>query len=270
MTQHLGCDCHIHIYDIPSYPLEQTSPVSPPQASWSDYLRLQKAMNLGRAVIVQPTGYAFDNRCTLDALARSAGTARAIVTLPVDTCAAVFSDLDKLGVRGVRFMMVPGAPQVMQWKDLLPMAHHIAPHDWTINLQLDGRDLPAYESSILSLPCKVVIDHVGKFLDPVDLAHPGFKSLCNLLDSGRVWVKLSAPYETSKLGPPGFEDVGRLARELAHRYPQRCLWASNWPHPGQHNRPNEANLLNLLTQWVASDRDAQDILVNNPAQLYRF
>jgi D-galactarolactone isomerase len=81
------------------------------------------------------------------------------------------------------------------------------------------------------LTSTMVVDHVGKFLEPVPLDHPGFKVLQRLVDSGRTWVKLSAPYEVSKSGPPTYDDVGKLAKALAKAAPERMLWATNWPHP---------------------------------------
>ncbi|MFL4973651.1 MAG: amidohydrolase family protein, partial [Microvirga sp.] len=87
--------------------------------------------------------------------------------------------------------------------------------------------------------------------------------------SGRVWVKLSAMYEVSKAGPPLYDDVGRLATELVRIAPERMLWASNWPHPGQP-RQDEAVLLDTLLAWAPDDATRRRILVDNPAQLYGF
>ena len=76
---------------------------------------------------------------------------------------------------------------------------------WHANIQLDGRELPQWEDAIKKLPGKFVIDHNGKYLEPVTPEHEAFKSLLRLLDTGRCWVKLSAPYETSKTGAPKYE-----------------------------------------------------------------
>jgi len=83
-------------------------------------------------------------------------------------------------------------------------------------------------------------------------------------------VKLSAPYESSKVGPPRYDDVAALARILAKAHPERCLWASNWPHPNQKNVPPDAAMLDLLLDWVDDDATRARILVDNPAKLYGF
>ncbi len=88
-----------------------------------------------------------------------------------------------------------------------------------------------------SLPVPLVIDHNGKFLSPPGVDAPQFRALCSLMDTGRCWIKLSAPYETSRTGAPDYADVSLLARTLAQAYPQRCLWASNWPHVGRASPP---------------------------------
>ena len=265
-----ACDCHFHIYDLHKYPLEQSSPVSPPLATWDDYLVLRKRLGIGRGVIVQAMGYGFDNRCTLEALEASNGTARAIISMPQEASEEDLRELDRRGVRGIRFQMVPNSGNIMEWDELAPISARIAPLHWTINLQLDGRRLPEYEALIAAQPSRVVIDHVGKFLEPVGLDDPAFASLKRLLDSGNVWVKLSAMYETSRTGAPHYEDVGCLAEALVQEYPERCLWASNWPHPGQHVRPDDESLLGLLDSWCPSQAIRDQILVDNPAKLYRF
>ncbi|VFR52193.1 D-3-phosphoglycerate dehydrogenase [plant metagenome] len=264
-----ACDTHLHVYAPDRYPMP-TPAVAPEGARWVDYLALRARLGLSRAVIVQPVGYGFDNRCTLDALRQGGDAARAILAFATDTAEEQLAQWDRAGVRGVRFMMIPGAQSLLGWDDLPVMAARIAPWRWTINLQLDGRELPAYETLLSALPTPLVIDHTGKFLEPVALDHPAWHSLCRLLDAGNTWVKLSAPYETSRIGAPGYDDVGRLAAELARRYPERCLWASNWPHPGQAQRPDEASLLALLGAWAGNAQVLQRILVDNPAALYRY
>src|SRR2546425_4910129 len=113
---------------------------------------------------------------------------------------------------------------------------------------------------------------ICKFLEPVTPEHESFKSLLRLVDTGRCWVKLSAPYETSKTGAPKYEDVGRLAKALVKHAPERMLWASNWPHPSARNPrpPKDADLLDLLLDWAPDAAVRRKILADNPAELYGF
>ncbi len=265
-----ACDCHVHIYELDRYPLAGTATFGPPQASWSDYTAVQRQLGLTRAILVQPTGYGFDNRCLLDALEQSGGTARGVVVIKPDTSVSELQAMHDAGVRGVRFMMIPGSGGLLGWGDLEVVASRIAEFGWVINLQLDGRDFAQYEARLRALPCLLTIDHIGKFLEPVATDHPGFRSLLALLDAGRTWVKVSAPYETSKLGPPHYDDVSKLASALTGSHPERCLWASNWPHPGRKPVPDDQEMLALLSYWAPDRAVRRKILVDNPGRLYGF
>lgn len=262
-----ACDCHVHIYED-QYPLVPKVAWVPRHSPVAVYRReVQDAVGLQRAIVVQPTAYGFDNSCTLAALAEFGAVARGIALVAPGAPDAEIMRLHAAGVRGVRYMMIGG---VLPWESLAPMANRLAAFDWMVNLQLDGRDIPAHEDLLKSLPCKLVIDHTGKFLEPVAPDHPSFQSLLRVLDSGRVWIKLSAPYETSKTGAPGYEDVSLLARTLAEKFPERCLWASNWPHPSRDPVPAIVPLYDLLCAWAGSDATRRRILVDNPAELYGF
>src|ERR1700682_252429 len=72
-----ACDCHMHVYED-RYPLVPQAVFKPPHAPLKDYLAVRKALGLSRAVLVQPNGYGFDNRCMLGALAELGESARAI------------------------------------------------------------------------------------------------------------------------------------------------------------------------------------------------
>jgi D-galactarolactone isomerase len=148
----------------------------------------------------------------------------------------------------------------------------VAPLGWHVQVQLDGRLLPEREELLANLPCTLVIDHVGKFLEPVPPEHPAFRVLVRLVEAGRTYVKLSAPYEVSRTGPPNYDDVGALGKVLAKTAPERKLWASNWPHVGTPNEryPDEAQLLDMLLDWAPDEAVRHKILVENPARLYGY
>jgi D-galactarolactone isomerase len=262
-----ACDCHVHIYN-PRFPVPAVAGAVP-HAPASAYQAVQRVLGLERAVLVQANAYDADNRCMLDAF-ESLGPARTRCIAVVEPEASVqdLSSLSARGVCGVRFHMLPGGH--LTWSALDGLAPRLADLGWHAQLQMDGRDLPQRMDQLQRLPCPLVIDHVGKFLEPVTVEHPGFQSLLQLLDRGDVWVKLSAPYEVSRSGPPRYEDVGALAKALVQHAPRRMLWASNWPHPSSKSPPPDEHLLGLLTEW-APDADTRTmILVRNPADIYRF
>jgi D-galactarolactone isomerase len=206
----------------------------------------------------------------LEALAQAGDAARGVVVVPADVGDAELQRLHTLGVRGVRFMMLSGAGGVLPWSVLPAMAHRIAPLGWHINLQLDGRHLSQHRQMIDALPCGVVIDHTGKFIEPVPLDDPSFRTLLSVLERPHRWIKLSAPYETSKVGPPHYDDVSSIAQALLQAHPDRCLWASNWPHPNRAPCPADAAMLALLADWAPAARDREAILVHNAAAAYGF
>jgi len=263
-----ACDCHFHVFD-PAYPLAASASVAAPErAKLSDYRKVQAELGLTRGVLVQSSTYGFDNRCMLAALAELGASSRGVVTVAPSVDDATLAQLHAAGVRGVRFMMLN--QPVLPWDALLPMAARIAPLGWHVNLQIDGADFPHRLQQLANLPIPLVIDHNGKFLSPPGVDAPEFRALRSLMDTGRCWVKLSAPYETSRSGAPDYADVSLLARTLAQAYPQPCLWASNWPHVGWATPPGDADMLRLLRAWTPDADAFRRILVDNPQQLYGF
>ncbi|MEP6824757.1 MAG: amidohydrolase family protein [Ramlibacter sp.] len=214
------------------------------------------------------SGYAFDNTCTLGGMKQLGAGARGVAVIRHDVEEAELIRLHDAGMRGVRFMMLSGG--VLPWTALEPIARRIAPLGWNINLQLDGHDLAQHEAMLAALPCRLVIDHLGKFLSPVTNESAGFQALQRLMGRGNCWIKLSAPYESSKSGPPGYDDVQWIPELLAREFPERCLWASNWPHPNVNPTPRAEDMLDWFFAWVPDEATRRKILVANPAALYGF
>jgi predicted TIM-barrel fold metal-dependent hydrolase len=110
---------------------------------------------------------------------------------------------------------------------MLPrMAARMAAHNWHIQFQMDGRELHTRESLLGALPCALIVEHIGKFFEPVGVDHLGFQALLRLIDGGRCWVKLSGAYMMSKSGPPLYEDIGVWAKALVAHAPERMLWGT--------------------------------------------
>jgi D-galactarolactone isomerase len=258
----------MHIYDR-KYPKASTALIDAPDAPLKAYLAVRERLGIERSVIVQPSTYGKDNRCTLEAIAALGESARGVAVVDQAVTESELERLTKLGIRGIRFHMLPGG--ALPWDILDTMAARVAAFGWHVQLQFDGREFQRREEQIARLPGKLVIDHVGKFLEPVPVDHPSFRSFLRLVEGGRTWVKLSAPYEVSKVGPPHYDDVGALAKALCKVAPERMLWATNWPHPSPGVPvPDDAWMLDMLLDWAPDEATRRKILVDNPAQLYGF
>jgi D-galactarolactone isomerase len=265
------CDCHMHVYGPQDkYKVAPTSPWPAIVRTAADYRKVMQELGIQRVVVVQPTAYARDNSCTLDAVDEiGRANARAVVIVDQTASDAELDRLTGAGARGIRFHMLQGG--VLGWDIIDEMSARVRNFGWHVQLQLDGRLLPEKEAIVRRLPSNVVIDHTGKFLEPVKTDDPAFKALLGLVDTGRVWVKLSAPYETSRKGPPDYADVGDLARALIARAPERMLWATNWPHPSaQANPPSNRSMLDMLGYWCPDEATRNRILAANPATVYGF
>ncbi|HYB10717.1 MAG TPA: amidohydrolase family protein [Alphaproteobacteria bacterium] len=261
-------DTHIHFYDK-KYPLAPTAIAPAPDGSVDAYRAVQRRLGLARCVVVQPSAYGTDNRCTLEKIEKfGRANARGIAVVDKSVTEDTLVAMTEAGIRGARFHMLPGG--AIGWDILDAVAARVQAVGWHVQLQLDGRILPEREAQIRAWPGRIVIDHVGKFLEPVTPDHSAFECLLRFVESGRVWVKLSAPYEVSKFGPPLYEDVGRLAKILVKTAPERMLWASNWPHPSVKEKPDDAMLLDLLLEWAPDGATRRRILVDNPEELYGF
>lgn len=265
-----ACDCHMHFYGPRRrFSYRADAPNAPPPASVDDYRAVRARLGLARTVVVQPSVYGTDNTCNLEAMAELGAEVRGVMVVDTEVSDAELARLTGLGVCGERFYMLGG---VLGWDILDEMAARVHDFGWHVQLQLDGRELGEREAALRRLPGTLVIDHVGRFGEPVGVDHPGFRALMRLVEGGHCWVKLSMPYDGSRVGPPNYDDVGVLAKALVRAAPERMLWASNWPHPTVpvSERPDDAVLLDVLLDWVGDDATRHRILVDNPADLYGF
>lgn len=264
-----ACDCHMHFFDR-RYPLAAKARRQEPDATVAEYRAILRRLGLERVVVVQPTAYGVDNRCMLAAMAELGECARGVAVVGESVGDRELAELTRAGMRGIRFRMLD--PPELPWGLLERMAARVHSFGWHVQFQMDGRELHTKEAVLAGLPGTLVIEHIGKFLEPVGIDHPGFLALLGLIDRGRCWVKLSGAYMLSRTEPPAYQDIGVLARVLVRHAPERLVWASNWPHPltKPDAMPDDAALLDLLLDWAPEEATRNRILVDNPAELYGF
>jgi D-galactarolactone isomerase len=261
-------DCHMHIYD-PAHPLAPTALAAPPPGALSDYLKLRARLGIARTVVVQPTAYGADNTVTLNAIARMGASARGIAMVTGDETDGELGHLSAGGMRGFKFRALPGG--VLPQDKLERMAARAQELDWITDIEMDGRTLPDNEALIARLTGRLIIDHIGKFLEPVPLDHPGVGVLMRLIESGRTYVKIASPYDSSRSGGPTYADLVALVALLVREAPDRLIWASNWPHAALtvEQRPDDAAWLDLMAEWM-DETTRRKMLVDTPAELFGF
>jgi predicted TIM-barrel fold metal-dependent hydrolase len=176
--------------------------------------------------------------------------------------------MNDLGVRGIRFNLVQAGATTTEMVE--PLSKRVNDLGWHIQIHMKGEQIAAIEDLLLRVPSPIIFDHLGRLAQSDPLENPGFKTISKLIDKGKTWVKLSGAYQDSKVGPPSYSDTVPIARAYIKGAPERMVWASDWPHPTEKSKPDDAVLFDLLTEWAPDETTRTRILVQNPATLYGF
>ena len=265
-----ACDCHMHVFD-PRFPASPHWTRKPPEAPLHAYRALQRRLGTTRAVIVNPSTYGTDNRCTLDALAKIGATARGVAVVDTSVPEAELRRMAELGVCGIRVNFVsPQSWGVTTAGMLETLSTRVAALGWHVQVFMLGDQIVALADVLQRLPTPIVIDHLGRLPQPAGVEHRAFDVIRRLLDQGRAWLKLSGAYMDTRVGAPGYSDVGAVARALVKAAPERMVWGSDWPHTTAETTPDDALLFDLLADWAPDEATRHRILVRNPEHLYGF
>jgi predicted TIM-barrel fold metal-dependent hydrolase len=113
---------------------------------------------------------------------------------------------------------------------------------------------------------------MGRTRGAEGLNSPGFTVIRRrLTERDDCWTKISSWYRLSDSGPPDYADMKPLVQALLADRPERCVWATNWPHPGLTQfMPNDTGLLDLLESWLPYDAVRAPLFAHNAAKLYRL
>ncbi|MBO9355155.1 amidohydrolase family protein [Bordetella petrii] len=266
-----ACDSHFHIFGPAQvFPYAQDRPYTPPDAPFERLRGLHRQLGFSRGVIVQPGCHGYDMSATLDALDRGAGQYRAVALLAPDADAARIAELDRRGVRGVRYNFVAHLANA-GWDELAAMAPRIAPFGWHVCIHSDPASLPGLLPHLKTLPVPFVIDHMGRAAAAQGTAGAAFQALLTLRDHPDAWVKVSGLDRVSSRGVRPFADGEPLLAALLRAMPDRLLWGTDWPHPNvAGDMPDDGELLNTFLRLCPDPAVQRRILVDNPDRLYRF
>jgi len=143
--------------------------------------------------------------------------------------------------------------------------------------------------TVRELPIKVIADHQGgmKGLSALPsnvtdvTQQTGFAELISLAKAGKLFIKISGFYRSSKLTTGGYDDLEPLIKAFAKEVPDQLIWGSDWPHTGSGANRTEANkdlpenfrivnnvaVLKNIRKWVGQDV-WHKMTVTTPAQVY--
>jgi 2-pyrone-4,6-dicarboxylate lactonase len=273
-----ACDAHFHVFGpAEKYAYGTDIRYKPPFEPVERYLKLAQRLGLVRYVFVQPSAYGFDNSCMLDAMRQlDPPVRRGIVDLDeTKTTDSELSDLDVLGVRGIRVNISPirepeSSLAASMRPRILRLARICAELAWHLDFLAPGWLIGELMPTLSELPVEFSVAHMGLFPAKDGPEQPGFQSFLDLVDDGskRCWVKLTGIYRFSTA--PDFADVKPMAQALIERAPDQLIWGSDFPHLSFHDRVGTIRLYNLLAEWAPDPKMRQRILADNPARLFGF
>jgi len=267
-----ACDTHVHLLASADEFALFAGRTENPAQSYAAYLAGYKAhlANLGitRGVVVQSIFYGLDNSITVQADKDMGAGFKGIGLLPD---AATDADLDQFAdwnLAGVRLNYVHGG--VLTWDGAKAMAPRLADRGLHIQMLMHAdQHMQDLAADVKACPVPVVFDHIGW---PTDIQTPdnaGFHALCRALADGDAYVKLSGLY---RLTDAPYDKLDAHIAALVAANPARCLWGSDWPHIMLNGAqmPQGADLWQAFLRAVPDPAIRHQILVENPARLYRF
>jgi D-galactarolactone isomerase len=260
-----ACDCHMHIYDAERFPGRLVARMQT-NARVADYRRFQQRIGTSRVVVVQPASNHIDNAVTLDALAQFGPQARGVAVVHPTVTASELKRLMDAGIRGIRFTQFDPKTAATTRDMIEPLAKRVEPLGLHVQLHLRGDQIVDAAELLRRLPGTIVIDHLGRLT--AGMNDPAFGIIRRMLDNGRTWVKLSGAYMLAE--PPAYAASTPIGRAYIEAAPERMVWGSDWPHPTEGAKPDDAVLFDLMSDWAPDAATRRRILVDNPAALYDF
>jgi predicted TIM-barrel fold metal-dependent hydrolase len=263
-----ACDAHCHVFGPAArFPFAEGRSYTPQDAPKEALAALHGHLGLQRSVIVQASCHGTDNRAMLDAIAAAPSQRRGIAMVRSDVSDRDLEALHAGGVRGVRFNFVRhlgGRPDAAAMDRVIAAA---TPLGWHVVLHMDAQDIAELTPLMRALPVPFIIDHMGRVEARLGPDQPAMRSLLELARLERCWIKLSGAERISQLP---FTDAIPIAQRILQACPDRVLWGTDFPHPNLKIAVDEADLVDLVTQFAPSEDARRRLLVDNPARLYGF
>lgn len=243
-------DSHFHIIDR-RFPLTPNNGYLPDDLTCSDYRAEVARYDLRGGAIVSGSFQAFDQTYLLDALQTLGPQFVGVANLPATATDQEILDLDRAGVRAVRFNIKRGGSEDVRHLDATARrVHELA--GWHVELYVDSRELPDLFDTLVALPA-ASIDHLG-------LAKEGLGTLLKLAERG-VRVKATG------FGRVDF-DLPTALKQLYVANPACLMFGTDLPSTRAPRPYSDEDF--LLVVDALGDNAARAVLYDNAAGFYRL
>jgi predicted TIM-barrel fold metal-dependent hydrolase len=262
----------VHVLDPARFPYAPDThyrPAGQETGTFDELRAVLDAYGARHALIVGPnSGYGLDNRCLLDALARSEGRCKGVAVVRNDAGAGELEALKASGIVGVAWNVTHyGVPY---YDNAAPLLERLRALDLFVQLQVEHDQLVALVPMLERSGARILVDHCGRPTASGGLDQPGFRALLALARTGRAYVKLSGVMKVSREAFP-FADARPYVDALLDAYtPDACMWASDWPYLRAPSRVDYGVLLKHIERVLPDAAARRRVLWDTPASLFGF
>ena len=265
-------DCHIHLFDPVRFPYQEDifyRPGGQELGTPAQFAQLQDAYEVHYALAVGPnSGYATDNRCLLDAIARSNGRLKGVAVVANDVTREELLRLKAGGVLGITMnVALLGVAAFSDIADLLDM---LAELELFAQIQVENDQLVELMPSLLNCRTRLIFDHCGRPDPARGIEQPGFQALLERGRRGNAFVKLSG-YVKYSHQPFPYADMWPYVRALVEAFSlDACLWGSDWPFLRAPERIDYGPLLKLVAHLFPDAQLRRKLMWDTPRTLFKF
>jgi predicted TIM-barrel fold metal-dependent hydrolase len=265
-------DCHCHVLNPVDFAYASDVAYRPAgqETGSADYFsHVLAAYGVQHALLVGPnSGYASDNSCLLDAIARGRGRFKGVAVLALDASSGHLQELKEQGIVGVAFNY--SLHGLAYYQAAGGLMDRLAALGMLVQVQVEGEQMRSLAPALLGCGAPLLIDHCGRPDMGQTSFSQGFTALLSLAQSQRATVKLSGFSKFSQRDYPFADTAAHVQALLAAFGANHCLWASDWPFLKANRRLDYGPLLQLFAQTVPSAHDRQAILWDTPMRLFGF
>lgn len=263
-------DTHAHVFER-GLPLADARRYAPTyDAPLPAYLAQLDAHGVSHGVLVQPSFLGVDNSYLLAALKQAPQRLRGVAVIDPTAPETLLAQMNAEGIVGIRLNLIGAADPRLKspvWQAALARLHALG---WHVELHVEARRLPALLQPLLEAQVNVVVDHFGRPDPALGVDDPGFAALLAAGRSRRVWVKISGAYRNGANGRGEAIAQAAMPRLKDALGLDRLVWGSDWPHTQFESQINYDKMWAFAGVLLPSAADRKQVLVDTPAQLFRF